>query len=239
MGWKGAGLSLQSRPLQLSASDKSPLRGAWVCLHVRSAAAAYGDLGKTRVTPSRALTKAIAAAVEQALAQARQHWAELGLLLSAEEQRRQAFERSAPHIAKAIGAVLSSSRSAESELQAGQACPTSTHLTDLRLTPRNLTIAPANVRPSPSPRPRPALQADCLQLLGAARPEECEAQLQALLLRCWARASYRPHSSVPTQPPPTDPKLHTTHTTRAGAPHGLARAWGAPAAEGAAARISR
>ena len=153
MGWKGAGLSLQSRPLQLSASDKSPLRGAWVCLHVRSAAAAYGDLGKTRVTPSRALTKAIAAAVEQALAQARQHWAELGLLLSAEEQRRQAFERSAPHIAKAIGAVLSSSRSAESELQAGQACPTSTHLTDLRLTPRNLTIAPANVRPSPSPRP--------------------------------------------------------------------------------------
>ena len=145
MGWKGAGLSLQSRPLQLSASDKSPLRGAWVCLHVRSAAAAYGDLGKTRVTPSRALTKAIAAAVEQALAQARQRWAELGLLLSAEEQRRRAFERSAPHIAKAIGQVLRSSRSAESELQA-----------------------------------------NCLQLLGAARPEECEAQLQTLLLRCWA-----------------------------------------------------
>ena len=67
VGWKRAGLSLQSRPLQLSAVDKSPLRGAWVCLHVRSAAAAYGDLGKTRVTPSRALTKAIAAAVEQAL----------------------------------------------------------------------------------------------------------------------------------------------------------------------------
>ena len=121
VGWKRAGLSLQSRPLQLSAVDKSPLRGAWVCLHVRSAAAAYGDLGKTRVTPSRALTKAIAAAVEQALAQARQRWAELGLLLSAEEQRRQAFERSAPHIARAISAVVSSSRSAESELQADRA----------------------------------------------------------------------------------------------------------------------
>ena len=105
VSWKAAGLGLRTRPLQL-VSGHTPLRGAWAIVHLCDPAARFGDLGKSTIQPSKPLTKAISAAVTNALEQARQGWAESGLLLSAEERWRRQLGRSAEHIARSVSGLI-------------------------------------------------------------------------------------------------------------------------------------
>ena len=112
VSWKTAGLGLRMRPLQL-VGGHTPLRGAWAIVHLLDPAARFGDLGKSYVKPTKPLTKAISAAVTNALTQARQGWAESGLLLSAEERWRHQLGRSAEHIARNVSGLIAVLRHAD------------------------------------------------------------------------------------------------------------------------------
>ena len=112
VSWKAAGLGLRMRPLQL-VGGHTPLRGAWAIVHLRDPAARFGDISRSYVQPTKPLTKAISAAVTNALAQAREGWAQSGLLLSAEERWCQELGRSTEHIARNVSGLVAVLRHAD------------------------------------------------------------------------------------------------------------------------------
>ena len=110
--WKQHGASLHASRAAV-AFDAPHVRGLWLVIHTRSAAdptVRFGDLGKTWVTPSRPLERAIGAAVDAALGACLTHLAALGAPLGKRDRQRAEERALAEAVAKSIAGIVCASR---------------------------------------------------------------------------------------------------------------------------------